>query len=220
MIQNEQFSTALVAIDLSAAFDLVNHSILLERLDTYYGIRGTALEWFRSFLSGRTQRVVINGVYSKEKMLDHWVPQLKKIQLLQIEAARVITKTKRRDHIFPVLRDLHWPPIKKRTDYKMMALVLNAPNEQGPSCIADFFKLYRRRRSLRSESNTSLIPVHGRSIQINKRLLKCGVSTTWNSSPQRVEDNTIVYFIYMFMYYYYLPMSPRSSSVKASFMMC
>ena len=44
--QNEQCSTALVVVDLSAAFDLVNHSILLERLDTYYGISGTALEWF------------------------------------------------------------------------------------------------------------------------------------------------------------------------------
>ena len=71
MNQNEQCSTALVAIDLSAAFDLVNHSILLERLYTYYGISGTALEWFRSYLSGRTQSVVINGVHSQEKMLDH-----------------------------------------------------------------------------------------------------------------------------------------------------
>ena len=75
MNQNEQCSTALVGIDLSAAFDLVNHSILLERLYTYYGISGTALEWFRSYLSGRTQSVVINGVHSKEKMFDHGVPQ-------------------------------------------------------------------------------------------------------------------------------------------------
>ena len=75
MNQNEQCSTALVAIDLSTAFDLVNHSILLERLYTYYGISGTALEWFRSYLSGRTQSVVINGAHSKEKMLDHGVPQ-------------------------------------------------------------------------------------------------------------------------------------------------
>ena len=75
MNQNEQCSTALVAIDLSAAFDLVNHFILLERLYTYYGISGTASEWFRSYLSGRTQSVVINGVHSKEKMLDHGVPQ-------------------------------------------------------------------------------------------------------------------------------------------------
>ena len=75
MHQNEQCSITLVAIDLSAAFDLVNHSIILERLDTYYGICGTALEWFRSYLSVCRHRVVINGVYSKEKMLDHGVPQ-------------------------------------------------------------------------------------------------------------------------------------------------
>ena len=52
--QNEQCSTTLVAIGISAAFDLVNHYISLERLDTYYGISGTALEWFRFYLSGRT----------------------------------------------------------------------------------------------------------------------------------------------------------------------
>ena len=69
MNQNEQCSTALVSIDLSAAFYLVNHFILLERLYTYCGISGTALEWFRSYLSCRMQSVVINGVYSKEKML-------------------------------------------------------------------------------------------------------------------------------------------------------
>ena len=104
-----------------------------------------------------------------------------KIQLVQNAAAQVITKTSRRDHISPILRDLHWLPIKKHTDYKMIVLAFNALNEQGPSYIVDFFKLYKPRRSLRSESNISLVHVHGRSIQINKRLLNCGVSTTWNS---------------------------------------
>ena len=114
------------------------------------------------------------------------IKSLKKIQLVQNAAARVITKTKRCDHISPILRDLHWLPIKKRTDYKMMVLTCNARNEQGPCYIADFFKLYKPKRSLRSESNTSLVPVHGDSIQINKRLLNCRVSTTWNSPPKEL----------------------------------
>ena len=114
------------------------------------------------------------------------LPHIEKIQLVQNAAARVITKTKRRDHVSTILRDLHWLPIKKRRDYKMRVLAFNALNDQEPSYIADFFTLYKPNRSLRSESNTSLVPVHGRSIQINKRLLNCGVSTTWNSLPKEL----------------------------------
>ena len=95
-------------------------------------------------------------------------------------------ENEKHDHISPILRDLHWLPIKKRTNYKMMVLAFNALNEQGPSYIADFFTLYKPNRSLRSESNTSLVPVHGQSIQINTRLMNCGVSTTWNSLPNEL----------------------------------
>ena len=72
MNQNEQCSTALVAIDLSDAFDLVNHSILLERLYTYYRISGIGVV---PILFIWLHAECINGVHSKEKMLDHGVPQ-------------------------------------------------------------------------------------------------------------------------------------------------
>jgi len=48
---------ALALLDLSAAFDTVNYNILLQRLQTSYGINGSALQWFRSYLVGRTRRV-------------------------------------------------------------------------------------------------------------------------------------------------------------------
>jgi hypothetical protein len=65
----------LVLLDLSAAFDTVDHSILLKRLEKRTGITGDALQWFKSYLSDRTQAVNINGVKSTSHILTYGVPQ-------------------------------------------------------------------------------------------------------------------------------------------------
>ena len=67
--------TVIAMIDLSAAFDNIDHGILLTRLQQRYGIDGVALRWMRSYLSERTQSVVINRVSSNETTLISGVPQ-------------------------------------------------------------------------------------------------------------------------------------------------
>ena len=52
-------SAILLMLDLSAAFDTIDHDILLSRLCNVYGITGNALDWVRSYLTDRIQRVVI-----------------------------------------------------------------------------------------------------------------------------------------------------------------
>ena len=54
----------LLGLDLSAAFDTVDHDILLVRLETSFGICGTVLAWLRSFLSDRQQAVSFHGITS------------------------------------------------------------------------------------------------------------------------------------------------------------
>ena len=59
-------SVILLLLDLSAAFDTVDHSILLSRLQNRFGIRNTALNWFHSYLHSREQFVSVNGIESEE----------------------------------------------------------------------------------------------------------------------------------------------------------
>ena len=72
---NSQQVTPMVLLDLSSAFDTVNHDIILERLDKDIGMRGVTLDWFRSFLSNRCQQVCANGSLSKQYHLNCGVPQ-------------------------------------------------------------------------------------------------------------------------------------------------
>ena len=67
--------TLLGMFDLSAAFDTVDHAILLKRLDVSFGIRGNALNWFASYLSGRSQQVSVHGILASSFHLDFGVPQ-------------------------------------------------------------------------------------------------------------------------------------------------
>lgn len=65
----------LALLDLSAAFDTIDHGILIERLSTTFGLKGNVLSWFISYLQNRTQCVSINNKLSSPFPLDYGVPQ-------------------------------------------------------------------------------------------------------------------------------------------------
>ena len=72
---DEQKVTALVLLDLSAAFDTIDHAILLHRLKNWFGISDSAFQLLSSYLSGRSQSVVINGHVCPAEPLTTGVPQ-------------------------------------------------------------------------------------------------------------------------------------------------
>ena len=72
-LDNNSFAIG-VFIDLQKAFNTVDHEILLHKLN-YYGIRGIANNWFKSYLPDRRQYVSINGVDSNEVTMQFGVPQ-------------------------------------------------------------------------------------------------------------------------------------------------
>ena len=62
-------------IDLSAAFDTIDHTILLRRLGNWFGVSGKALDWFKSYLTGRSQRIKLDNCLSSRADLSFGVSQ-------------------------------------------------------------------------------------------------------------------------------------------------
>ena len=75
MSMDRQEVTLLIHLDLSTAFDTIDHTILLDILENDFGIIGNAKEWIKSFLCKRQQHVLVEEEISKPYQLDRGVPQ-------------------------------------------------------------------------------------------------------------------------------------------------
>ncbi len=65
----------LVLLDLSTAFDTIDHNLLLNRLENVVGIGGSALAWFKSYLSDRHQFIAVNEEVSYQSQVQYGVHQ-------------------------------------------------------------------------------------------------------------------------------------------------
>ena len=113
-----------------------------------------------------------------------------KLQTIQNAAARLIMRSKRQEHITPMLYELHWLPIIHRIRYKVMVLVYKTVEGTGPKYLEEILHLYTPNRTLRS----SLDPL---TFTVPKTRLKsygdCAFSTfaprEWNSLPLSIRSS-------------------------------
>ena len=82
---------------------------------------------------------------------------IKRLQLVQNAAARLLTGHKKRDHITPILASLHWLPIRFRIDFKILLFVFKALNGLAPAYIAELLQCYTPARALRSADQLLLV---------------------------------------------------------------
>ncbi len=75
---------------------------------------------------------------------------IRQLQLIQNAAARILTRTRKSEHITPVLRSLHWLPVTFRIHFKVLLPVYKSLNGLWPKYIADMFTEYKPNRPLRS----------------------------------------------------------------------
>jgi hypothetical protein len=110
---------------------------------------------------------------------------LEKLQSVQNAAARLVTGTKKFDHITPVLRDLHWLPIRKRITYKVAMLVYKCLHGLAPSYLAEFCRPVSSasgRQHLRSADTGALVMPRTRT-NVGSRSFSVSGPATWNSLP-------------------------------------
>ncbi len=81
---------------------------------------------------------------------------IRQLQLIQNAAARILTRTRKSEHITPVLRSLHWLPVTFRIDFIVLLLVYKSLNGLGPKYIADMLTEHKPNRPLRSVGSSQL----------------------------------------------------------------
>jgi len=107
---------------------------------------------------------------------------LRRLQSVQNEAACLITRTPRRDHITPILYRLHWLPVQQRVAFKLAVLVYKALNNRAPECLSQDCRLEgdTGRRELRSSHNYTCA-----SVTTSTRFGDCAFAAAgprlWNS---------------------------------------
>ena len=114
---------------------------------------------------------------------------LKSIHRLQIthnSAARLIFRTPRHEHITSVLVQLHWLPITKRCQFKIITMTYKASHHNSHPYICDMLDCYQPARTLRSASTTSLVPNSNITIRYGRRLLDTSSAALWNQPPTRL----------------------------------
>ncbi|KAL0153117.1 hypothetical protein M9458_051573 [Cirrhinus mrigala] len=206
----------LVLLDLSAAFDTIDHDILIDRLQNYAGIQGQALKWFRSYLSDRYHFVYLNGESSQLSPVKYGVPQgsvlvhafmtsrldycnallggcpassINKLQIVQNAAARVLTRSRKYDHITPILKSLHWLPIRFRISYKIALLTYKALNGLAPAYLTSLLPRYNPSRSLRSQNSGLLVVPRIAKSTKGGRAFSHLAPKLWNSLPDNVRGS-------------------------------
>ena len=110
-----------------------------------------------------------------------------KLQRIQNTSAWLITRrTKRCEHITPVLMDLNWFPVCYRTQYKLLLCVFKALNGLAPVYLKDLVTVYEPARTLRSENAMLVVQPKVWTKTYGERRFDKAASTLWNSLPSSI----------------------------------
>ena len=101
----------------------------------------------------------------------------------------VITRTGRRSHNTPVLKERHWLPVHRRIQYKILSHTYRAIHHQSPVYLSGLLSIYRPTCSLWSESTILLTVPRTRTVTYGDRTFTKATATLWNSLPVNIRNS-------------------------------
>nr|XP_054749645.1 uncharacterized protein LOC129255116 [Lytechinus pictus] len=120
---------------------------------------------------------------------------LSKLQHIQNTAARLITRTRKHEHITPILRSLHWLPVPQRIQFKILLLTYKAFNGLAPSYINELIKPKTQTTSIRLRSSSSIHLQLAPGLRTKTRYGDCAFCVCapklWNDLPVIIRDSPV-----------------------------
>ncbi len=113
---------------------------------------------------------------------------INKLQMVQNAAARVLTRTRKYDHISPVMSTLHWLPIKHRIYFKILLITYKALNGLAPQYLSELLSNYNPPRPLRSQNSGHLIIPRISKSTAGGRSFFYLAPKLWNNLPNTVRE--------------------------------
>lgn len=114
---------------------------------------------------------------------------LNRLQQVQNACARVIMRIPKRQQITPVLKELHWLPVEKRAQFKILVHTYKAIHGDAPSYIRDLVTIKQPARQLRSATETRLTTSSmPRTVTYGGRSFKYAAPRLWNALPSQVKN--------------------------------
>ena len=102
----------------------------------------------------------------------------------------VVTKTSKKSHITPILKELHWLPVESRVKYKLSTIVFKSINDPGfPQYLKDIIKHHTPKRNLRSNSRQLLETPRINLINYGQRALSNQAALQWNCLPETLKQS-------------------------------
>ena len=118
---------------------------------------------------------------------------IRQLQRVQNNAARLILRLRKTEHISPHLASLHWLPVSERIHYKISTIVYNTVYTTLPRYLYDLLSLYTPARPLRSAADTSALCVPSvRTATFGFRSFSHSGPTVWNSLPLHIRSSDSV----------------------------